>query len=90
MYHVSFEVPDGKKIALVGASGSGKSTAASLIPRFYDVQEGDVLVGGVDVREIAKNDLMDQIAFVFQNTRLSMIPYLKILELPGQMPHVKK
>ena len=70
LYHVSFEVPDGKKIALVGASGSGKSTAASLIPRFYDVQEGDVLVGGVDVREIAKNDLMDQIAFVFQNTRL--------------------
>ena len=59
-----------KKIALVGASGSGKSTAASLIPRFYDVQEGNVLVGGVDVREIAKNDLMDQIAFVFQNTRL--------------------
>lgn len=47
-------------------------------------------MGGVDVREIAKNDLMDQIAFVFQNTRLSMIPYLKISELPGQMPHVKK
>ena len=70
LYHVSFEVPDGKKIALVGASGSGKSTAASLIPRFYDVQEGNVLVGGVDVREIAKNDLMEQIAFVFQNTRL--------------------
>lgn len=43
-----------KTIALVGASGSGKSTAASLIPRFYDVQEGAVLVGGVDVREIAK------------------------------------
>ena len=68
--HVSFEIPSGKTIALVGASGSGKSTAASLIPRFYDVQEGNVLVGGVDVREIAKNDLMEQIAFVFQNTRL--------------------
>ena len=68
--HVSFEIPAGKTIALVGASGSGKSTAASLIPRFYDVQEGAVLVGGVDVREIAKNDLMEQIAFVFQNTRL--------------------
>ena len=68
--HVSFEIPSGKTIALVGASGSGKSTAASLIPRFYDVQEGAVLVGGVDVREIAKNDLMEQIAFVFQNTRL--------------------
>ena len=52
--HVSFEIPSGKTIALVGASGSGKSTAASLIPRFYDVQEGAVLVGGVDVREIAK------------------------------------
>lgn len=68
--HVSFEMPAGKTIALVGASGSGKSTAASLIPRFYDVQEGSVLVGGVDVRNIAKHDLMEQIAFVFQNTRL--------------------
>lgn len=68
--HVSFEVPAGKTVALVGASGSGKSTAASLIPRFYDVQEGSVLVGGVDVRNIAKHDLMEQIAFVFQNTRL--------------------
>lgn len=68
--HVSFEAPAGKTIALVGASGSGKSTAASLIPRFYDVQEGNVLVGGIDVREIAKNDLMKHIAFVFQNTHL--------------------
>ena len=68
--HVSFEVPAGKTIALVGASGSGKSTAASLIPRFYDVQEGKVLVGGVDVREIAKDNLMEQTAFVFQSTHL--------------------
>ena len=68
--HINFEVPSGKTIALVGASGSGKSTAASLIPRFYDVSEGNVFIGGVDVREIAKENLMDQIAFVFQNTRL--------------------
>ena len=68
--HVSFEVPAGKTIALVGASGSGKTTAASLIPRFYDVQEGSVCVGGVNVKNIAKDDLMKQIAFVFQNTRL--------------------
>lgn len=67
---MSFELPVGKTVALVGASGSGKSTAASLIPRFYDVQEGSILVGGVDVRHIAKHDLMEQIAFVFQNTRL--------------------
>ena len=67
---VSFDVPAGKTVALVGASGSGKSTAASLIPRFYDVQEGAVLIGGVDVRNIAKQNLMEQIAFVFQNTHL--------------------
>ena len=70
LYHVSFEVPVGKTVALVGASGSGKSTAENLIPRFYDVQEGTVFVGGVDVRRIAKEDLMEEIAFVFQNTRL--------------------
>lgn len=68
--NVSFEVPAGKTVALVGASGSGKSTAASLIPRFYDVQEGSVLIGGADVRNIDKRDLMEQVAFVFQNTRL--------------------
>lgn len=68
--HISFEVPQGKTVALVGASGSGKSTAAKLIPRFYDVTEGSVLVGGVDVRKIDKQTLMDQIAFVFQNTKL--------------------
>ena len=68
--HVSFEIPEGKTVALVGASGSGKSTAAKLIPRFYDATEGRVLVGGGDVRQIDKNTLMNQIAFVFQNTRL--------------------
>lgn len=68
--NVSFEVPAGKTVALVGASGSGKSTAASLIPRFYDVQEGSVLIGGADVRNIDKRDLMEHVAFVFQNTRL--------------------
>ncbi len=68
--HVSFEIPEGKTVALVGASGSGKSTAAKLIPRFYDATEGRVLVGGVDVKQIDKNTLMNQIAFVFQNTRL--------------------
>lgn len=67
---ITFEVPAGKTVALVGASGSGKSTAAKLIPRFYDVSDGRVLVGGVDVRKIDKKTLMKQIAFVFQNTKL--------------------
>ena len=68
--HISFEVPTGKTVALVGASGSGKSTAASLIPRFYDVQSGSVTIGGVDERNIEKQELMKRVAFVFQNTCL--------------------
>lgn len=67
---ITFEIPEGKTVALVGASGSGKSTAAKLIPRFYDVTDGSVCVGGVDVRQMYKKTLMNQIAFVFQNTKL--------------------
>lgn len=67
---ISFEIPEGKTVALVGVSGSGKSTAAQLIPRFYDASEGSVRIGGADVRKIDKKLLMDQIAFVFQNTKL--------------------
>lgn len=67
---ITFEVPEGKTVALVGASGSGKSTAAKLIPRFFDVTEGRILVGGANVRDIDKQTLMSKIAFVFQNTKL--------------------
>lgn len=67
---VSFSVPAGATVALVGPSGGGKTTAASLIPRFWDVTAGSVLVGGVDVREIDPHVLMDNVAFVFQNDRL--------------------
>lgn len=67
---ISFEIAEGKTVALVGASGSGKSTAAKLIPRFYDASEGDVLVGGVNVKDMDKEALMKQIAFVFQSTKL--------------------
>jgi ATP-binding cassette subfamily B protein len=55
---------------LVGPSGGGKTTAASLIPRFWDVCSGSVKVGGVDVRDTDPHVLMDQVAFVFQNNRL--------------------
>ncbi len=67
---VSFTVKEGQTVALVGASGSGKSTAAKLIPRFFDVGDGKVKIGGVDVRNMSKNELMSRIAFVFQNTKL--------------------
>lgn len=68
--NVSFTVEAGQTIALVGPSGGGKSTAASLIPRFWDVTSGVVKVGGVDVTQIDPHILMDQVAFVFQNNHL--------------------
>lgn len=68
--HVSFVAKSGQTVALVGPSGGGKTTAASLIPRFWDVSEGAVKVGGIDVREVDSHVLMDHIAFVFQNNRL--------------------
>ena len=68
--HVSFRVEPGETVALVGPSGGGKTTAASLIPRFWDVSSGTVKVGGVDVRLTDPHVLMNQVAFVFQNTRL--------------------
>ncbi len=67
---VSFTVRERQTIALVGASGSGKSTAAKMIPRFFDADKGKVMIGGVDVRDMAKSELMGRIAFVFQNTKL--------------------
>ena len=68
--HVSFRVDPGQTVALVGPSGGGKTTAASLIPRFWDVSAGSVEVGGVDVCKTDPHVLMDQVAFVFQNNRL--------------------
>ncbi len=68
--HVSFTAEPGQTVALVGPSGGGKTTAASLIPRFWDVSEGAVEVGGVNVTQIDPHVLMDRVAFVFQNDRL--------------------
>ncbi|RMX14845.1 ABC transporter ATP-binding protein [Vandammella animalimorsus] len=70
LQNVSFSAMQGSVTALVGPSGAGKSTVARLIPRFWDVSEGCVRVGGVDVREIASDTLMQQVAFVFQDTFL--------------------
>ena len=67
---VSFTVRPGQVVALVGPSGGGKTTAASLIPRFWDADQGSVSVGGVDGRELDSAGLMRHVAFVFQDTRL--------------------
>nr|WP_288977027.1 ABC transporter ATP-binding protein [uncultured Shuttleworthia sp.] len=57
-------------VALVGPSGSGKTTAAGLISRFFDAQEGSVQIGGVDLRDISKDELMNTVSYVFQDSRL--------------------
>ena len=67
---VSMDILPGQTVAFVGPSGGGKSTLANLICRFFDVQSGSVRVGGADVRDVSKEELMDTISFVFQNSRL--------------------
>lgn len=67
---ISFKARQGKVTALVGPSGSGKSTIANLIPRFWDVKKGSISIGGVDIRNIKIEDLMDIVSFVFQDSFL--------------------
>jgi ATP-binding cassette subfamily B protein len=67
---ICFEIPEGKTVALVGPSGSGKTTIARLVPRFWDADEGQVSVGGINVKKIDQKELMNHISFVFQNTHL--------------------
>ena len=67
---ISLKIPAGQRIAFVGPSGGGKTTLANVIARFFDPQEGSVKIGGVDVRDIPKEELMDTVSFVFQNSRL--------------------
>lgn len=68
--NVSFKVNKGETVALVGASGGGKTTVARLAARFYDADEGEILVGGINIKEYEKSALMKKIAFVFQRSNL--------------------
>ena len=67
---ITFEVPGGKVVAIVGPTGAGKTTLVSLIARFYDPQQGRVLIDGVDIRDLPLDALRAQVAFVFQETHL--------------------
>jgi len=68
--HLSLKADRNEIVAIVGPSGSGKTTVAGLISRFFDPQEGQVLIGGADAREIPKETLMRRVAYVFQDSRL--------------------
>ncbi len=68
--NISMKIKANSAIALVGPSGSGKSTIANLIARFYDVNEGKILIGGVDIKNIKKEELMNTVSYVFQNSKL--------------------
>ena len=67
---VSLQVAPGQVIALVGASGGGKTTLANIVTRFFDPQKGRILIGNIDIRDIPKETLMNKVSFVFQNSRL--------------------
>ena len=67
---VSLTIKPGQVVALVGASGGGKTTLANIVTRFFDPQKGRILIGNIDIRDIPKETLMDKVSFVFQNSRL--------------------
>lgn len=68
--NISLKVDPNSTVAFVGGSGSGKTTLANIISRFFDPQTGKVLIGGINIKDIKKEELMDTISFVFQNSKL--------------------
>lgn len=70
LHHISLAIQPGEHVAFVGPSGGGKTTLASVVARFWDVNQGSVQIGGVNVKDIAKRELMDTVSFVFQDSKL--------------------
>lgn len=70
LHQISIQIKDGEHVAFVGPSGGGKTTLASLAARFFDTTEGTVRIGGVDVRDIPSEKLMEKVSFVFQDSKL--------------------
>ena len=70
LHQINLNIGEGEHVAFVGPSGGGKTTLASLIARFFDVTEGAVKIGGVDVRDIPSKELLEQVSFVFQDSKL--------------------
>lgn len=79
--NISLTIPAGQMVAFVGPSGGGKTTLANVISRFFDPQSGTVKIGGVNVKEIPKTELMNTVSFVFQNSRLIKASILENVRL---------
>lgn len=78
---ISFKVQSGETVALVGPSGGEKTTAAGLIARFWDVSDGEIKVGGVNVKNIGKSELTETVSYVFQDSRLLKTSILENVRL---------
>ena len=90
---ISFKIPQGKRVALVGTSGGGKTTLARLVPRFWETTEGEVMIGNINVKDIAPNELMRNISFVFQNTKLfktTLLENIKYGNPTATLPEIEK
>ena len=79
----NLHVAEGEKIAIVGASGAGKSTIIELVSRFYDVQNGEVLIGGINVKDISYEQLLQNVSIVFQKTFLTRDSVLANIRMGG-------
>ncbi len=78
---VSLEIGSGEHVAFVGPSGGGKTTLASLVARFWDAQQGSIKIGGVDVRDISSKELMNEVSYVFQDSKLLKMSILENVRL---------
>lgn len=85
---ITLKIEQGEHVAFVGPSGGGKTTLASAIARFWDVTNGEILVGGVNVKDIAKKELMNTVSFVFQDSKLLKASILENVRIAK--PHAKK
>ncbi len=81
---VSLKIKSGQTVAFAGTSGGGKTTLANIVTRFFDAQKGRVLIGGIDIRDIPKETLMNKISFVFQNSRLLKTSVLENVRMGKQ------
>ncbi len=79
--NISLSIKPGQTVAFVGPSGGGKTTLANIVSRFFDPQKGRVLIGGIDVRDIKKEELMNTVSFVFQNSKLIKTSILENVRL---------